>query len=81
MVRLTIFFYILLFSLTLRSEELNNEEKILFNFIDLNNNKIISLEEINQSIKLIFQLIDLNNDGNLNEHEIYELKDIIKLLS
>ena len=81
MVRLIIFLYISLFSITLFSEELNNQEKIFINFLDLNNDEYISIEEINQSIKIIFQLIDENNDGKLSETEIINLKNIIEALS
>ena len=34
--------------------------KIIFNFVDLNKDKNISLDEINKLIKLIFQLIDVD---------------------
>ena len=81
MVRLSIFIYISLFSITLFSEELNNHEKIFINFLDLNNDEYISIEEINQSIKIIFQLIDENIDGKLSETEIINLKNIIEALS
>ena len=64
-----------------KSEELNNQEKLFFSFIDLNNHKNISLDEVNQSIRIIFQLIDENIDGILNEEEIIELKNILESLS
>ena len=58
-----------------------NQEKLFFSFIDLNNDKNISLDEVNQSIRIIFQLIDENRDGILNEDEIIELKNILEALS
>ena len=64
-----------------KSEELKNQEKLFFSFIDLNNDKNISLDEVNQSIRIIFQLIDENRDGILNEEEIIELKNILESLS
>ena len=64
-----------------QAEELNKQEKIYFNFIDLNNDKFISMIEINQSLQLIFQLIDENNDGKISQEEIMELKNIIESLS
>ena len=81
MVRIIIICFIFFSSLNLLGEELTGQEKIIFNFIDLNKDKNLSLEEINQSIKLIFQLIDENQDGNISELEIIELKNIIELLS
>lgn len=81
MVRIIIFFFIFIYSLNSLAEVLSVQEKIFFSFIDLNNNKNISLEEINYSIKIIFQLIDENQDGNISELEIIELKNIIDSLS
>jgi len=82
MVRLTFFYlFILFFSFKLLSEEMNEHEKIFFNFIDLNNDNNLSLKEINSSIKLLFQIIDENRDGKLSELEIIELKRIIESLS
>ena len=81
MVRLTLFFFIIFFPLKSFSITLNNQEKIFFNFLDLNNDKRISLDEVNQSIKIIFQLIGENRDGHLSESEIIELKLIIESLS
>ena len=72
---------ILFSSFNIQSSELNLQEKIYFNFLDLNNDKNISFDEISQSIKLIFQLIDEDHDGNISEEEIIELKNIIELLS
>ena len=82
MVRLIfLLFFIFFSSCKIQSSELNLQEKIYFNFLDLNNDKNISFEEISQSIKLIFQLIDEDHDGNISEEEIIELKNIIELLS
>ena len=65
----------------IQAEELNKQERIYFNFIDLNNDKYISFDEINQSLKLIFQLIDENLDEKISQEEILDLKDIIESLS
>ena len=81
MVRLILFFLVIFYSFTLKSIELDKQEKIYFNFLDLNNDKNITLEELNQSITIIFQIIDANQDGNLSEIEIIELKNIIESLS
>ena len=81
MVRIIFLLIFLSISLASKSEELNNQEKVFFNFIDLNNDKNISLDEENQSIRIIFQLIDENRDGILNEEEIIELKNILESLS
>jgi len=81
MVRLTIFIYIIFFSFELFSQELTNNEKIFFNFLDFNKDKNISHQEINQSIKILFQLIDKNQDGNISELEIIELRNIIDSLT
>ena len=81
MVRIIFLLIFLFISLTSKSEELNNQEKLFFNFLDLNNDKNISLDEVNQSITIIFQLIDENRDGILNEDEIIELKNILEALS
>ena len=71
---------LLFFSTKLFSNELNNNEKMYFNFVDLNNDKQISLLEIEQSINIIFQITDLNQDGFLSQSEISELKNIIDSL-
>ena len=81
MVRIIFLLFFLSITLIGKSEELNNQEKIFFSFIDLNNDKNISLDEVNQSIRIIFQLIDENRDGILNEQEIIELKNILESLS
>ena len=77
---ITLFFFIYS-SYFIQAENLNIQEKIYFNFLDLNNDKFISFEEINQTMKIIFQLIDKNYDGKISQEEIFELKDIIELLS
>ena len=64
-----------------QAEKLNKEEKVYFNFIDLNNDKFISFDEINKSLQLIFQLVDENLDGKISQEEIIELKSIIESLS
>ena len=72
-----IIFYPLLF---IHSKELNNLEKMYFNFLDLNNDNYISYEEVSQSISLVFQLIDKDRDGKISVAEISELKEIIELI-
>ena len=81
MVRIIFLIIFLSISFISKSEELNNQEILFFNFIDLNNDKNISLDELSQSIRIIFQLIDENGDGQLTEIEIIELKNIIESLS
>ena len=72
--------YIIFFSASSYSNELNNDEQMYFNFIDFNNDDQISLSEINQSISLIFQIIDLNQNGYISKSEISELKNIVDSL-
>ena len=75
-------FFILTYPLFIaKSEELDKQEEIYFNFIDLNNDKFISFEELNKSLQLIFQLVDENLDGKISQEEIIELKSIIESLS
>ena len=62
------------------STELNEEEEMYFNFVDLNNDGVISYEEIEQSLNLLFQIIDLNQDNKISQKEINELKGIIESL-
>ena len=69
MVRIIFLFFIFLYSFNSYCEELTSQEKIIFTFVDLNNDKSISIEEINKLIQLIFQLIDENQDGNISELE------------
>ena len=71
---------LLFFSTKLFSNELNDNEKMYFNFIDFNNDNKISLSEIEQSINIIFQITDFNQDGFLSQSEISELKNIIDSL-
>ena len=88
MVWIKIFFlFLLLHSSITYSNELNEEELILneeeemyFNFVDLNNDGVISYEEIEQSLNLLFQIIDLNQDNKISQNEINELKGIIESL-
>ena len=72
--------FFLFISQNLYSNELNNDEKIYFNFIDSNNDDKISLSEIEKSIIIIFQIIDFNQDGFISKSEISELKNIINSL-
>ena len=82
MVRLIFFVTIIIFYplFVIHSKELNNLEKIYFNFLDLNNDNYISHEEVSQSISLVFQLIDKDQDGKISVAEISELKEIIELI-
>ena len=82
MVRLIFFVTIIIFYplLVIHSKELNNLEKMYFNFLDLNNDNYISYEEVSQSISLVFQLIDKDQDGKISFVEINELKEIIELM-
>ena len=63
MVRLIVVFFIFFYSFNTLSEELTSQEKIFFNFIDMNKDNNISLDEMNMLIKLIFQLLDKNQDA------------------
>ena len=76
----TLFLFLLLYSSFAYSNELNKEEEMYFNFIDLNNDGIISYEEIEQSLNLLFQIIDLNQDNKISKEEINELKNIVDSL-
>ena len=81
MVWIKIFFlFLLLYSSIVYSSELNEEEEMYFNFVDLNNDGVISYEEIEQSLNLLFQIIDLNQDNKISQNEINELKGIIETL-
>ena len=75
-----LFLFLLLNSSTAYSTELNEEEEMYFNFVDLNNDGVISYEEIEQSFNLLFQIIDLNQDNKISQNEINELKGIIESL-
>ena len=70
----------LFISQNLFSNELNNDEKIYFNFIDFNNDNQISISEIEQATRIIFQIIDSDQDGLISSSEISELKKIIDTL-
>ena len=74
------FLSLLLYSSFSYSTELNQEEEMYFNFVDLNNDGVISYEEIEQSLNLLFQIIDLNQDNKISQNEINELKGIIESL-
>ena len=76
----TFILFLLLYSSISYSNELNEEEKMYFNFVDLNNDGVISYEEIEQSLNLLFQIIDLNQDNKISQNEINELKGIIESL-
>ena len=81
MVWIKIFFlFFLLHSPIAYSTELNEEEEMYFNFVDLNNDGVISYQEIEQSLNLLFQIIDLNQDNKISQNEIFELKGIIESL-
>ena len=58
--------FLLLFSFNLQSNELTEQELQYFNFLDLNNDKFISIEEIGNSTNILFQLIDSNQDKKIN---------------
>ena len=64
---------LLFFSTLTYSNELSEEEEMYFNFVDLNNDGIISYEEIEQSLNIMFQIIDQNQDNNISQNEIYDL--------
>ena len=62
--------FLLLFSFNLQSNELTEQELQYFNFLDLNNDKFISIEEINNSTNILFQLIDSNQDKKISHDEL-----------
>ena len=70
----------LTFSKITYADDLNSDEKLVFNFVDLDNDDRLSSMEIDQSINLIFQLVDINKDGFISKTEIIELKNIINSL-
>ncbi len=72
--------FLLLYPSISYSTELNEEEEMYFNFVDLNNDGVITYEEIEQSLNLLFQIIDLNQDNKISQNEINELKHIIESL-
>ena len=75
--KLSLSILLLLFSTFTYSNELSEEEEMYFNFVDLNNDGIISYEEIEQSLNLMFQIIDQNQDNKISKNELNELKNII----
>ena len=75
-----VFLFLLLHSSITYSAELNKQEEMYFNFVDLNNDGVISYEEIEQSLNLLFQIIDLNQDNKISQNEINELKSIVESL-
>ena len=75
-----LFLFLLSYSSIAYSSELNEEEEMYFNFVDLNNDGVISYEEIEQSLNLLFQIIDLDQDNKISQNEINELKGIIETL-
>ena len=75
----TILFF-LTFSKITNADDLSSEEKMLFNFVDLDNDNKLSSLEIDQSINLIFQIVDINRDGFISNNEIIELRKIINSL-
>ena len=76
----TLLLFLFSYSSVSYSTELNEEEEMYFNFVDLNNDGVISYEEIEQSLNLLFQVIDLNQDNKISQNEINELKGIIESL-
>ncbi len=73
--------FLLFLSFQVNSNELTEQELQYFNFLDLNNDKYISVEEINKSTDILFQLIDSNQDKKISHDELRELKRIIDLLT
>ena len=81
MVWIKVFFlFLVLYSSIAYSTALNEEEEMYFNFVDLNNDGVISYEEIEKSLNLLFQIIDLNQDNKISQNEINELKGIVESL-
>ena len=68
---------IFIISFLVFANELTEEERFYFNFLDLNNDKFISKKETDQTINLVFQLIDKNQDDKISLNEIKELKKIV----
>ena len=77
-VKLTLIIFLLIGPVN--SSELSEDEQNYFNFIDLNNDKFVSLDEINKSLRIIFQLIDKNKDNKISILELSELKQILELI-
>ena len=82
MFRLIFFIIIIIFNplFYIHSKELNNLEKMYFDFLDLNNDNYISYEEVDHAINLVFRLIDKNHDTKISVEEVSELKEIIESL-
>ena len=76
----TFFLFLLLNCSFAFANKLNEEEEIYFNFVDLNNDGVISYQEIEKSLNLLFQIIDINQDNKISQNEINELKGIIESL-
>ena len=72
--------FLVLFSFNLNAQTLSDEELIFFEFIDFNNDNLISFEEIENSLKIVFKIIDLNQDNYISTNEIDELKNIYNLM-
>ena len=78
MVRLKKILFLLSYFYCFNVNSINlNEEEIFFNFIDFNNDNLISHSEVENAIKITFQLIDLNQDGFISKDELKELKNIL----
>lgn len=82
MVRLIKILFLLsyFYCFNVHSINLHEEEEIFFNFIDFNNDNLISYSEVKNAIKITFQLIDLNQDGFISKDELNELKNILNSL-
>ena len=76
-----IIFFILILTSNSFSNQLNDNEKILFNFIDINKDKNISFEEITNSLNMLFKIIDKNVDNKISPDEIIDLKIFIESLT
>ena len=71
--------FLIFFSFSLYSRELNSDEIIYFNLLDTNNDNYVSDKEIDQIIDLVFQLIDKNNDKKISIDELNELNAVIEM--
>ena len=79
MARVVLFFFVIFYSFILKSNELTDQERIYFNFLDLNNDGYVSHEEIEQIKNIVFELIDINNDNKISSEELDELNKIVNL--
>ena len=79
--RLFLIFFLLCINFNVYANSLTKEESFYFDFIDMNNDNLISLEEADQVIKLIYNLLDTNGDRSISKEEIINLKYIIESLS